>query len=68
MKPRLTPRKAISPRQGIDLMIAAQLLVLICILLAATLAALSWQLTLLLAIPPTVGGALLSWVRSKFPR
>lgn len=49
-------------------MMVAQLVVLTCIVLAATIGGLSWQWTLLLAIPPVIGGALLSRVWGKLPR
>lgn len=49
-------------------MMVAQLLVLTCIVLAATLAELPWYWTLLLAVPPAIGGALLSRVWGRLPR
>lgn len=73
MKPTTTPAhnahaQPLTPREGTLLMMVALLLVLTCILLAATVGGLSWQWTLLLAIPPVIGGALLSRVWGKLPR
>jgi hypothetical protein len=49
-------------------MMVAQLVVLTSIVLATTAGGLSWQWTLLLAIAPVIGGALLSRVWGKLPR
>ncbi|WP_421223350.1 hypothetical protein [Aeromonas sp. 602293] len=63
-----TQKETLTPREGTFLMMVAQLVVLTCIVLAATVGGLSWQWTLLLAIPPVIGGALLSRVWRKLPR
>lgn len=63
-----THKAALTPREGTLLMMVAQLLVLTCIVLAATLAELPWYGTLLLAVPPAIGGALLSRVWGRLPR
>ncbi|MBS4724091.1 hypothetical protein [Aeromonas veronii] len=63
-----TPKETLTPREGTFLMMVAQLVVLTCIVLAATVGGLSWLWTLLLAIPPVIGGALLSRVWGKLPR
>ncbi|WP_041208520.1 hypothetical protein [Aeromonas jandaei] len=72
MKPTSTrtaqEENALTPREGTFLMMVAQLVVLTTIVLAATLGGLSWQGTLLLAVPPVIGGALLSRVFGKLPR
>ncbi|MFB2828788.1 hypothetical protein ACE1BS_04010 [Aeromonas jandaei] len=70
MKPTSTAQEenALTPREGTFLMMVAQLVVLTAIVLAATLGGLSWQWTLLLVIPPVIGGALLSRVFGKLPR
>ncbi|QWL63324.1 hypothetical protein HQ399_14230 [Aeromonas jandaei] len=72
MKPTSThttqEENALTPREGTFLMMVAQLVVLTTIVLAATLGGLSWQWTLLLAVPPVIGGALLSRVFGKLPR
>ncbi|MDM5053863.1 hypothetical protein OB956_06130 [Aeromonas dhakensis] len=64
----VTHKAALTPREGTLLMMVAQLLVLTCIVLAATLAELPWYGTLLLAVPPAIGGALLSRVWGRLPR
>ncbi|BEE09783.1 hypothetical protein VAWG005_25940 [Aeromonas dhakensis] len=64
----VTHKAALTPREGTLLMMVAQLLVLTCIVLAATLAELPWYGTLLLAAPPAMGGALLSRVWDRLPR
>ncbi|USP11604.1 MULTISPECIES: hypothetical protein [Aeromonas] len=64
----VTHKAALTPREGTLLMMVAQLLVLTCIVLAATLAELPWYGTLLLAVPPAMGGALLSRVWGRLPR
>jgi hypothetical protein len=64
----ITRKETLTPREGTFLMMVAQLVVLISIVLAATVGGLSWQWTLLLAIPPVIGGALLSRVWGKLPR
>ncbi|MHC9245029.1 hypothetical protein [Aeromonas jandaei] len=72
MKPTSTrttqEENALTPREGTFLMMVAQLVILTTIVLAATLSGLSWQWTLLLAVPPVIGGALLSRVFGKLPR
>ncbi|MGL6335099.1 hypothetical protein [Aeromonas jandaei] len=72
MKPTSTrtaqEENALTLREGTFLMMVAQLVILTIIVLAATLGGLSWQWTLLLAVPPVIGGALLSRVFGKLPR
>ncbi|WP_429214317.1 hypothetical protein [Aeromonas veronii] len=62
-----TRKETLTPREGTFLMMVAQLVVLTCIVLAATVGGLYWQWPLLLAIPPVIGGALLSRVWGKLP-
>ncbi|MFM4929204.1 hypothetical protein ACW5XA_12110 [Aeromonas dhakensis] len=64
----VTHKAALTPREGTLLMMVAQLLVLTSIVLATTLAELPWYGTLLLAVPPAIGGALLSRVWGRLPR
>ncbi|TND50525.1 hypothetical protein [Aeromonas dhakensis] len=64
----VTHKAALTPREGTLLMMVAQLLVLTSIVLAAALAELPWYGTLLLAMPPAIGGALLSRVWGRLLR
>jgi len=65
---QIAHQEQLTSRERILLMMTAQLLVLTCIVLAASVGGLSWQWTLLLAIAPIIGGALLSRVWGKLPR
>ncbi|MEN9585344.1 MAG: hypothetical protein RLZZ616_2350 [Pseudomonadota bacterium] len=67
-QPSGAQKEALTTREGTFLMMVAQLVVLTSIVLATTAGGLSWQWTLLLAIAPMIGGALLSRVWGKLPR